>query len=83
MGVPDNAHGDRDAVVPIEGNSGELARRYQDLGGQMTLNVVKWGGARLLVRLVPMPGTGRFCHCKQENQYEISDTGRCGKRFSV
>jgi len=36
-------HGDRDAVVPIEGNSGELARQYQDLGGQMTLNVVKCG----------------------------------------
>jgi len=36
-------HGDRDAVVPIERNSGELARRYQELGGQMTLNVVKCG----------------------------------------
>jgi hypothetical protein len=31
-------------VVPSEGNSGELARRYRELGGQMTLNVVKGGG---------------------------------------
>jgi len=37
-------HGDRDEVVPIERNSGELARRYRELGGQMTLNVVKGGG---------------------------------------
>ena len=37
-------HGDGDEVVPSEGNSGELARRYRELGGQMTLNVVKGGG---------------------------------------
>jgi hypothetical protein len=36
-------HGDRDNVVPIERNSGELARRYRELGGEMTLNVVKGG----------------------------------------
>ncbi|NQT20199.1 MAG: hypothetical protein HQ592_10885 [Planctomycetes bacterium] len=37
-------HGDRDEVVPIGRNSGELAQRYQELGGEITLNVVKGGG---------------------------------------
>lgn len=32
-------HGDGDQVVPLELNSGELARRYQKLGGQMALIV--------------------------------------------
>jgi pimeloyl-ACP methyl ester carboxylesterase len=37
-------HGDSDAVVPIEKNSGELAQRYQQLGGEVILNVVKGQG---------------------------------------
>lgn len=37
-------HGDSDAVVPLELNSGELARRYRQAGGEMTLNVVKGRG---------------------------------------
>lgn len=37
-------HGDSDTVVPIEMNSGELARRYQQLGGEMTLNVIEGQG---------------------------------------
>jgi Prolyl oligopeptidase family len=37
-------HGDSDAVVPLEKNSGELAQRYQGLGGVMTLNVIKGQG---------------------------------------
>jgi pimeloyl-ACP methyl ester carboxylesterase len=37
-------HGDSDAVVPLEKNSGELAQRYRRLGGAMTLNVVKGQG---------------------------------------
>jgi predicted esterase len=37
-------HGDSDTVVPIEKNSGELAQRYQKLGGEITLNVVKGKG---------------------------------------
>jgi len=37
-------HGDSDSVVPLEKNSGELARRYRELGGAMTLEVVKGGG---------------------------------------
>lgn len=37
-------HGDRDAVVPLETNSGELAGNYRKYGGTMTLSVVKNGG---------------------------------------
>jgi len=37
-------HGDSDTVVPIEKNSGELAQRYRQLGGQMTLKVIKGQG---------------------------------------
>lgn len=34
-------HGDDDQVVPLEHNSGELAKRYQKLGGKMTLKVIE------------------------------------------
>ena len=37
-------HGDSDRVVPLELNSGELAKRYKELGGDMTLEVVKGQG---------------------------------------
>ena len=37
-------HGDKDSVVPLEKNSGELARRYQALGGTMELVVVPGKG---------------------------------------
>lgn len=37
-------HGDRDTAVPLERNSGELAKRYRAAGGEMTLNVVKGQG---------------------------------------
>ena len=37
-------HGDVDTLVPLVNNSGELAQRYQELGGEMTLNVVKGQG---------------------------------------
>ena len=37
-------HGDRDAVVPLERNSGEVERRYSKLGGKMTLEVVEGQG---------------------------------------
>ncbi len=44
-GVPIfHIHGDVDAVVPLEQNSGELARRYTKLGGKMTLVVPKGQG---------------------------------------
>ena len=39
-GVPIfHIHGDRDTSVPLEANSGELAKRYRGAGGQMTLIV--------------------------------------------
>ena len=34
-------HGDVDRVVPLEANSGEVARRYKKLGGQMELVIAK------------------------------------------
>ena len=37
-------HGDSDTVVPLEQNSGALAQRYRQLGGVMTLNVIKGQG---------------------------------------
>ena len=37
-------HGDSDTVVPLEKNSGEVALRYRQLGGVMTLNVIKGQG---------------------------------------
>ena len=37
-------HGDNDTVVPLEQNSGELAKRYRMLGGEMTLKIVKGQG---------------------------------------
>jgi len=37
-------HGDSDTVVPLEKNSGELAQRYRQLGGVMTLQVIKGQG---------------------------------------
>ncbi len=44
-GVPVlHIHGDVDTVVPLETNSGELAKRYRRLGGEMTLTVVKGQG---------------------------------------
>jgi len=56
-GVPIlHIHGDADAVVPLEKNSGELARRYRALGGT--------------VRLIVIPGKGHqvcdeFFHCQE------------------
>lgn len=40
-------HGDRDATVPLEENSGELEKRYSTLGGKMTLEVVTGQGHNL------------------------------------
>lgn len=37
-------HGDVDAVVPLEKNSGEIAKRYNELGGSMELVVPKGQG---------------------------------------
>ncbi len=37
-------HGDNDVLVPLESNSAELARRYEALGGPITVLVVKGKG---------------------------------------
>ncbi len=37
-------HGDTDTVVPLEQNSGPLVQRYQQLGGEVTLRVIKGQG---------------------------------------
>jgi len=39
-----HVHGDADTVVPLEKNSGELARRYRALGGQIQLIVIPGKG---------------------------------------
>lgn len=39
-----HVHGDSDKVVPIEQNSGAIAKRYRELGGQMELIVVPGKG---------------------------------------
>lgn len=37
-------HGDQDTIVPLEANSAIIAQRYQELGGEMKLEVVKGQG---------------------------------------
>lgn len=37
-------HGDSDTVVPLEANSGEVARRYRKFGGMMSLQVCEGRG---------------------------------------
>jgi pimeloyl-ACP methyl ester carboxylesterase len=37
-------HGDSDTAVPLERNSAELASRYRQLGGEMTLKVIEGQG---------------------------------------
>jgi hypothetical protein len=47
-GVPIfHIHGDSDALVPLKDNSGEIARRYEKLGGRMGLKVAKGQGHNL------------------------------------
>lgn len=56
-GVPLFAiHGDVDKVVPLEANSGEVARRYRQLGGQVQLIVPPGQGHNM------WPG---FFHCQE------------------
>jgi hypothetical protein len=65
-GVPIlHVHGDADVVVPLEKNSGELARRYRALGGQ--------------VRLIVIPGRGHqvcneFFQCQSLVDFVISNS---------
>jgi pimeloyl-ACP methyl ester carboxylesterase len=67
-GVPIlHVHGDADKVVPLEKNSGELARRYRALGGPM--------------RLVVIPGKGHqvcpeFFECQELVDFVIAHATR-------
>lgn len=66
-GVPIlHVHGDADTVVPLEKNSGELARRYRALGGT--------------VRLIVIPGKGHqvcdeFFHCQELADFVVAHSG--------
>ncbi len=40
-------HGDQDQVVPLEANSGLVKKRYDQLGGEMTLEIVRGQGHNL------------------------------------
>jgi len=70
-GVPIlHVHGDADKVVPLEKNSGELARRYRALGGQ--------------VQLIVIPGKGHqvcdeFFHCQKLVDFVIANCGSAKK----
>jgi predicted esterase len=60
-------HGDSDVVVPLEKNSGEVAKRYREAGGTMELNVP--------------PGQGHnmwqgFFQCKELVEFVIGAKGR-------
>ncbi len=53
-------HGDADTVVPLERNSGELARRYRALGGQMELVVIKGKGHEVCPEFFHNPALVEF-----------------------
>jgi pimeloyl-ACP methyl ester carboxylesterase len=59
-------HGDSDVVVPLKDNSGELAKRYRELGGA--------------IELVVPPGQGHnmwqgFFQCQQLVDFVIAKSG--------
>jgi len=79
-------HGDSDTVVPLEKNSGELARRYARLGGKMTLKIVKgqghnmWSGwfrCRELVDFVIDHAPGAEANLRQAGEI-LKSTGVAG-----
>jgi pimeloyl-ACP methyl ester carboxylesterase len=56
-GVPIlHVHGDSDKLVPVEKNSGELARRYRAMGGQVQLIVISGKGHQVC---------DEFFHCQE------------------
>jgi pimeloyl-ACP methyl ester carboxylesterase len=67
-------HGDSDDVVPLETNSGELAKRYRQLGGTMTLNVVKGQGHNM------WPG---WFECQELVDFVIENAHKAGARRSA
>ena len=46
-----NIHGDADVVVPLKDNSGEMARRYREIGGKVALIVPEGAGAQYVAGL--------------------------------
>jgi hypothetical protein len=63
-------HGDKDTVVPLEKNSGELARRYKALGASMELVVV------------PARVTRRSTNSSRRSDSRRSHDGKVGDRLS-
>jgi dipeptidyl aminopeptidase/acylaminoacyl peptidase len=60
-GVPlFHLQGDSDTVVPLEANSGELARRYKALGGKMELVVVPGKGHEIVPEFWEDPRLAEF-----------------------
>jgi len=69
-GVPIlHVHGDADTVVPLERNSGELARRYRALGGKMRLIVIHGRGHQVC---------DEFFHCQALADFVATQAGRRG-----
>ena len=66
-------HGDSDTVVPLEKNSGELARRYRELGGPIILNVVPGQGHNMWA--------GWF-QCQELVDFVISRARSSGRLFA-
>ena len=67
-GVPLFAiHGDRDTVVPLEANSGEMQKRYQALGGRMQLIIPAGQGHNM------WPG---FFQCKELVDFVLTHAKR-------
>ena len=63
-GVPIfHIHGDVDKTVPLNENSGEVARQYKLLGGKMELKIAPGARAQRLGRVLSVSGAGRLCHC--------------------
>jgi hypothetical protein len=62
-------HGDCDTVVPLENNSGELAQRYQALGGKMALKIIAGQGHNL------WPG---WFQCEDLIDFVIAQCNRTG-----
>ena len=64
-------HGDVDTVVPLQDNSGEVARRYQELGGKMQLVVPPGQGHNM------WPG---FFQCQELVDFVIAQAQVAGPR---
>lgn len=63
-------HGDSDSVVPLADNSGELARRYRELGGTIELVIPKGQGHNM------WPG---FFQCQELVDFVITNKGATGR----